>query len=429
LGWTRAHAYAIADADRLNMRAADTWLAIDRARSVDEIRHAVDARLGIPWVNTIAADRNGDVLYADVTSTPDVDAAQMKRCAPSAQIPAAVATSVFVLDGSKSSCRWTVDKRAPVPGLMPAEAMPQMIRKDFVANSNDSYWLANDTAPQIGYAPIVGLINEPQNLRTRAGLIEIHDGLASGGASPITPAKAEEMIFAERNYAAEIALDDVLAVCAQHPTGVTASGKSVELAPACDALAKWDRRMNIDSRGAALFVEFWAALNPDRSPDLFAVPFDANDPVHTPRGLKRDDAAAAKITKALAQAVTVLSEESVALDAPWGSVQVAVRGDTRIPLHGGTAQDGVLDAQISSWVKGVGYVPFHGSSYMQVVTFDAQGPVADGVLSYSQSTDPASPHYADQTWLYSKKDWNRLPFAPADIKAQETSREHIAEAR
>jgi acyl-homoserine-lactone acylase len=50
------------------------------------------------------------------------------------------------------------------------------------------------------------------------------------------------------------------------------------------------------------------------------------------------------------------------------------------------------------------------------------------MLAYSQSTDPASPHYSDQTWLYSKKQWYRLPFAPADIKAQEIGHEHIAEA-
>ena len=44
-------------------------------------------------------------------------------------------------------------------------------------------------------------------------------------------------------------------------------------------------------------------------------------------------------------------------------------------------------------------------------------PVADAVLSYSQSTDPASPYYADQTLLYSQKGWHRLPFHPADIAA------------
>jgi len=69
----------------------------------------------------------------------------------------------------------------------------------------------------------------------------------------------------------------------------------------------------------------------------------------------------------------------------------------------------------------------HGSSYMQVVTFDAQGPVADAVLSYSQSTDPASPHYADQTLRYSNKDWHRLPFSSADVRRQQRSVEHLRE--
>ena len=49
--------------------------------------------------------------------------------------------------------------------------------------------------------------------------------------------------------------------------------------------------------------------------------------------------------------------------------------------------------------------------------FDEDGPVADAILSYSQSTNPASPHYADQTRLYSRKEWNRLPFTDEEIAA------------
>ena len=64
----------------------------------------------------------------------------------------------------------------------------------------------------------------------------------------------------------------------------------------------------------------------------------------------------------------------------------------------------MLNAQQARWnAQAAGYVPYHGSSYIQVVSFDDKGPVADAVLSYSQSADPASPHFADQTWLYSKK--------------------------
>jgi acyl-homoserine-lactone acylase len=102
-----------------------------------------------------------------------------------------------------------------------------------------------------------------------------------------------------------------------------------------------------------------------------------------------------------------------------------VRGALHVPIHGGPGSNGVLNVQESEWQSGAGYVPVHGSSYMQVVTFDEQGPVADAVLSYSQSTDPMSPNYADQTQLYSKKAWNRLPFSAASIRAETVSVEHV----
>jgi len=51
------------------------------------------------------------------------------------------------------------------------------------------------------------------------------------------------------------------------------------------------------------------------------------------------------------------------------------------------------------------------------VTWDDDGVVAEGILSYSQSSDPASPHYQDQTELYSEKKWIKLPFREEEIMA------------
>jgi acyl-homoserine-lactone acylase len=50
------------------------------------------------------------------------------------------------------------------------------------------------------------------------------------------------------------------------------------------------------------------------------------------------------------------------------------------------------------------------------VTFTPRGPDARAVVTYSQSTDPASPNYADQTRLFSKYGWVTLPFAEGDIR-------------
>jgi acyl-homoserine-lactone acylase len=41
------------------------------------------------------------------------------------------------------------------------------------------------------------------------------------------------------------------------------------------------------------------------------------------------------------------------------------------------------------------------------------------ILVPSQSTDPESPHFADQTKLYSDKRWVRFPFCEEDIAASQ----------
>ena len=55
---------------------------------------------------------------------------------------------------------------------------------------------------------------------------------------------------------------------------------------------------------------------------------------------------------------------------------------------------------------------------MQVVTWGAGAcPNARTILTYSESTDPTDPHYADQTALFSQKKWVVDRFCAAAIKA------------
>ncbi len=419
-GWSAKRAYALKDANAGNFRGGDFWLDVSRARSVDDIRAALVRTLGAPWVNTIAADRDGRALYADVTATPDVDAAKQAACAPPSGLgPVAATQRVYILDGSRAACDWTRDPASAVPGLMPGAAMPMFVRADYVANSNDSYWLANPRAPRTGQPPIIGPADVVQNLRTRAGVQEIEARLAGTDGLPgrrVDAAAVEAMLYRNKDLAAELVLEDVKTVCGGGASGVTSAGRTVDLSRACAVLAGWDRRMDLTSVGPQLFIEFWR--DAQKIPGLWTTPFDAKDPVHTPRGLRANDASVAlAVRAALAEAVTRLEAARIPLDAPWGRVQLAVRGGVDIPVHGGEGPDGVLNAQQSKVVPGVGFVPFHGSSYIQVVGFDEKGPVADAILTYSQSTDPASPHFADQTRLHVQKRWVRLPFTAAEIAA------------
>lgn len=405
LGWKADKAYAMRDANYDNDRSITAWIAIGKAKSVAEVKAAVSSTLGIPWVNTIAADRNGDVLHADVTAAPNVSIAKAKDCATPTS--AAVANRFVLLDGRRSACDWDDTPGTAAHRLMPASEQAIWERRDYVANSNDSYWLSNASAPYRQLSPVLGAWGTQRTLRTRSGLVELarrFDGSDGLGGNKVDQAKAEQMAFANKSLAAELALDPVRALCA---------GKA-EVAQACAALNLWDGRYNVDSRGAGVFAAFWPAAS--RIAGLWQVPFDPADPVHTPRGLVTSGDLGTKLMKVLADTQTRLLRDGFKLDTRWGDIQFAVRGTEHIPVHGADGLLGVLNVQTSAPEAG-GFVPYHGSSYVQVVTFDDAGPVADAVLSYSQSTDPASPHYADQTRLYSAKKFVRLPFSAAAIAA------------
>lgn len=57
-----------------------------------------------------------------------------------------------------------------------------------------------------------------------------------------------------------------------------------------------------------------------------------------------------------------------------------------------------------------------GSSYIQAVGWDGgRCPVARTLLTYSQSSNPNSPHFSDQTRLFSAEKWVTSRFCEKDI--------------
>lgn len=414
VSWNKGMAFAIRDANRANPRAIDTWLAIGKAKNVAEIKAAVSATLGIPWVNTIASDRHGDALHADVTAVPNVSAAKAKACAT--PLSPLFGRLAVLLDGARSDCEWDRAPGTPEPGLMPAGDQAATIVRDYLTNSNDSYWLSNPRLPHPQLSPVLGAHASELTLRTRSNFIETGAMLAGG---KVDHARAKALAFANKSLAADMAVGEVLGLCA------AASAPAAEITRGCDALRGWDRRYEAASRGAALFREFWAKVG--AMPGLWAVPFDPADPVNTPRDLATERQGD-KLLAALGEAVAALDKAGITLDAPWGEVQQWRAGAERIAIHGGPGTAGVLNYQDARPAPGGGLVPVHGTSYIQIVGFDEAGPVAEAILSYSQSTNPASPHYADQTRAYAAKEWHRLPFHAKDVAAQRIARKRrIAE--
>lgn len=429
--------FAVRDANAGRYRnTVDQYLAMGRAASIAEFTDALRS-IGVPIFHTLAADSHGDAYYGEVAAVPHVTDTQLEDCETGlGKLLALFSDGALVtLDGSATACEWGEDPDSPPDSnLYGYDARPTLVTGDYVGNGNDSYWLSNADRPRTGFSALFGFVGyerTQQSLRTRLGHLMVRDrreavdGLDDAAGFTLESMKA--FMFANRVYAAEVVLDDVLAVCASIDTGTEAGTRAVQ---ACDVLARWDRRVDLESRGAQVFTEFWRAVHRElggdfnvliESRDFWAVDFDPGDPLHTPRGIDASRTGNRRLVReSLAAAVERLDAAGVDLDAAWRDVQYVVRNGERIPIHGGNADAGVY-GHISPSLRDGGYRPNRGNSYLQAVTWEDQGdescPVADTLLVSSQSSDPTSPHFADQTELYSRKEWAPFPFCEDQIEA------------
>ncbi|MEA2497037.1 MAG: acyl-homoserine-lactone acylase, partial [Thermoleophilaceae bacterium] len=393
LPWTNVTAFAMKDANEDNFRAFNHFVATDMAKSTDDLLGILKRYEGIPWVNTIASDKNGNALYADIGSIPNVSNAHAQECNTAVGQALTAYVGLPVLDGSRAACDWQNDPDAVRPGIFGPSHEPYLFRSDYVTNSNDSYWLSNPHKPIEGFARIIGDEKTERSLRTRMGLVGVEQIIKDGG---FTRSAMEKFEFSDRALSGELAADDAVAMCRSFPGQAPSSNGPVEVGNACDALAGWDKREDSTSKGALLWRRFWSHAQ-GASPSPWVNQFDAADPVATPNTL---NTSSPQVQQALGDAIAELRDAKIPFDAPLGDVQYVTRNGERIPIHGGPHSDGVFNVITNAFVAGQNHLgePVHGSSYIQIVTWGKHGcPDAATILTYSQSSDPTSPYYADQT--------------------------------
>jgi acyl-homoserine-lactone acylase len=417
--WTTTTAYTITDVNSANNRAIDGWLRLGQAGSVRQMRAVLDRYQFLPWVNVIGADGRGESIYGDHSVIPRVTNELAASCIPAPFQPLYAATGQAVLNGSTSACALGADPDAAVPAILGPSRLPVLTREDYVTNSNDSYWLANPAQPLTGFPRIIGDEGTPRSLRTRLGLLQIQQRLAGTdglAGTRFNPESLWRVMFGDRVYGGELVRDDLVALCEANPTATASNGASVELAPACAALRGWDLHSNLDSRGAHVFREFVGAGGL-----RFADPFVVTDAVNTPRRLATADP---RVLVALADAVQRLA--GIPLDAPLGTIQTEPRGADRVPIHGGRHQTGNFNVITSAFAPGVGYPKVQsGASFVMAVELGRGSPTGRLILTYSQSTNPNSPYYGDQTRLYSTKGWDTIKYTEAQLRADRNVRTFV----
>jgi acyl-homoserine-lactone acylase len=402
LDWDNQFAYSLRDANLDNDRVLQQWYAMNRAVSLKDLQASVHKIQGIPWVNTLATDDQGQTLYMNLSVVPNVSADKLATCSdPRAGL------QMIVLDGSNSACAWDIDPQAAQKGIYAADKLPQLLRKDFVQHSNDSAWMANPAQPLTGFSPLISQDGQPLGLRSRFALDRLN---TLNKAGPIAAADLQRMVMDDEVYQAAQVMPDLLQFCA-----VALGSDAPALTPLCASLKAWDRNANLDS--GLGFVHFQNVMESlQQTPDLWRVAFDPKDPQHTPRGLAVDRPEVANaVREAMLASVAQVNKMGLKADSRWGDIQVVSSGGQQTPIHGGPGTLGVYNA-IQSVPRTDGKLEVvSGTSYLQVVTFDDKGPQAQGLLSFSLSSDPASQYSRDQTVAFSRKQLGVLPFTEQQI--------------
>jgi len=448
-------AFTLRDAAEVGTHGLDQYLAMMRAHDVAELRAALLRYQSTPYVNVMATDRGGNVFYADGSRVPNLSPAALgawglaRRTIPAVQ--QAWDSGIVALDGSMPLFEWVDDPSAGAPGVIPFSAAPQLTRRDFVFNSNDSCWIANPAQPLTAQSPLYGDVEHPLTPRSRMNL-RLLTGTgpdsASGADGKFDLDELEHAITTNRVFTAELLGDEVIARCratAQPgPPGRGAhprppSPAELELLEACEILARWDRHADLDSKGAALWRELVATF--DRRDyyggSMFATPFDPARPIDTPAGLAPAAPGGPDPLRGRLQlALDRLHQAGVAADARLGDVQFTEIGGRRYPVHGSPELEGNTNQTqyqrqntmapsvdpgqpvgSRSGLTDRGYPVNYGTSFLMVVELGDDGPRARGLMTYGASVDPASPLAGEQMELWAGKKLQPFRFSDADIEA------------
>ncbi len=418
LEWSAAKAYTLRDANAENNRLINQFFRWNRAQSYEEFVELHGSVLGVPWVNTVATGPGKPAYYGDLTVVPNVPDSKVQSCGaqPLQAALGALLPGLPILDGSRAACEWDNDADAPAPGVFGRANLPSLERDDWVHNCNDSYWLSNPAEPLTGFAAIIGDEGSARSLRTRLCMLQVQrrlDGSDGLPASGFDMASLQTVALDSAVYSAELGKQAVLDSYCQMPTALGSAGP-VDISKACEVLGNWDGKNNLLSVGGHIWREFWRRAN--GSPALWTSPFSAADPVNTPRGL---NVANPQLEQAFADAVQAVQNLGVAEDAAMIDLQHSGIHSQPIPVFGGESFAGSFTIAGAGRLTEQGYKVTYGNSYVQTVSWDDSGaPIAEGFITYSQSTDPASPYYQDMTERYSAKNWIRFPWSDAEIAAK-----------
>ena len=340
-------AFAVRYAGRDEGRQALQYYRLDKANTLAEWRAAMALQL-LPSINYLYADEAGNIGYVYNGQYP---ARQTADAEPQKELP-----------GDRSDLIWT--------SYLPFDQVPQIWnpRCGLVFNSNNTPFVATACADD-GLDPkrIPKSLGVQTNMTNRAMRAQ-----ETYGADPSITAER----FRQYKYDLTYSERSKVVALVRQLTAIDPHGDA-SLAEAQGVLKRWDRRMDVHNRSAALVA-------------LTTAPFTSAE---------YNNVAPPDPLTSLRKAADDLKRHFGRLDPEWGQVNRIRRGAADLAIDGGPdtyrsvwgrpQPDGTLTADA-------------GDTYIMFVTWDRQGRLSsESVHQFGSATlDVRSPHYADQTPMF-----------------------------
>ena len=355
--------YAIRYAGMGEIKQVEQWFRMNKAQNFEEWKAATRIQ-GISSLNTGYADKEGNIMYLY-----------------NAQLPIRAEGYDWgqYLPGNTSDTLWD--------SYLPYDELPMVInpKSGFVQNCNSTPYLTtfgDDNPKESDYAANFGIETNMTNraLRTR----ELFE--------PDTSITWEEFYTYkyDMRYSVDSFVAKVLDVIFNAP-----SPDDVLTQDAIGILRNWDLNTNPENTGAALAV-------------LTALPL--NNSGGTPPSVE-------KALDSLQKAAQLLKDKHGKLDPPWGEVNRLIRGTVDLPIGGGPD---IVHAVYGALNNDTGrYKGRAGDTYIMLVKWDTDGKLtSQSIHQYGSATMiPDSPHYADQSPLFVKRQLKPVWMDESEIRA------------
>lgn len=344
---------------------------MNKANDFQEWQAAVQAG-ALPMFNIGYADREGNIYYLYNGLLP--------------QRAEGYNWSLY-LPGNLSETLWTE--------YLPFDQLPQVLNppSGFVQNANSNPFqttLGPGNPDPRDYSPTLGIETGMSNRALRA--LELFGADATVTFEEFTAYKYDAAYSTE----SDVAQFREMIVNAPSPD-------DPDLQEGVEILRAWDLRADPENTGAALMVLTLYHLYEDQ----------ANI---KPSALVGGKVSRTQLLDSFAQAVHTLMETRGRLDAPWREVNRLRRGKVDLGLGGGPD---VLHAVYGELQNDGRIVGFQGDSYVLLVAWDVEGRVRSlSIHQYGSATlDVTSPHYADQSPLFVRRELKPVWFEEEEIRA------------